>query len=68
MRIRCIVVGFHSLAICEERDEEAEANQVFSTLRKIILKFGALPKAYELCSFSPFSLISFGLWVHTPVS
>ncbi|PON92310.1 hypothetical protein TorRG33x02_119390 [Trema orientale] len=37
-----IVVCFHPLAVCEERDEEAEANQVFETLRKIILKFGVV--------------------------
>ncbi|PON79432.1 hypothetical protein PanWU01x14_011670 [Parasponia andersonii] len=42
MRIRRIVVGFHSLAVCEERDKETEANQVFSTLWKIILKFGVV--------------------------
>ncbi|GMN56926.1 hypothetical protein TIFTF001_026042 [Ficus carica] len=35
----CIVVGFHPLYSCEERDEETEVNQVFETLWQTFMKF-----------------------------
>ncbi|PON92309.1 Metallo-dependent phosphatase-like [Trema orientale] len=34
-----IVVGFHPLAVCKEKDEEMEANQAFKTLQQILMKF-----------------------------
>ncbi|XP_062078345.1 uncharacterized protein LOC133782912 isoform X2 [Humulus lupulus] len=34
-----IVVGFHPLAVCKERDEETKTNQVFETLQQTLMTF-----------------------------